>query len=140
VQKKAKKIIENAFVVGECLICCLTPSQAYANIKGYGKVHRFIWEAMRGPIPSGYFVCHTCDVPRCINIDHLFLGTPLDNMADKVSKGRQARGGPGTLLCIEQLENILELRRSGHTYEEIGNKYLVNRRTVARFVESNNEC
>lgn len=55
-------------------------------------LHRVVWEETNGPIPNGMHVCHRCDVPGCVNIDHLFLGTPRDNALDMVAKGR-ARGG-----------------------------------------------
>lgn len=54
-------------------------------------VHRDAWEAERGPIPRGLFVCHHCDNGRCRNVRHLFLGTPKDNTDDMRGKGR-ARG------------------------------------------------
>lgn len=56
--------------------------------------HRVAWQIERGPIPGGMLVLHRCDVPACINVDHLFLGTDADNTADKVNKGRcnPARG------------------------------------------------
>lgn len=53
------------------------------------QAHRVAWVLARGPIPDGYFVCHSCDVTRCVRPDHLFLGTPSDNMWDASLKGRQ---------------------------------------------------
>lgn len=52
------------------------------------RANRLVWTRANGPIPEGMFVCHTCDNPACINIDHLFLDTPGGNMRDKASKGR----------------------------------------------------
>jgi hypothetical protein len=62
---------------------------------GYGRygqrrASRVAWELGRGPIPEGIYVCHHCDNPACINLDHLFLGTQKDNIADCISKGRQS--------------------------------------------------
>ena len=51
--------------------------------------HRFGWSSFyKQSIPKGMFICHTCDNPACQNPHHLFLGTPMDNMVDKVKKGR----------------------------------------------------
>lgn len=43
-------------------------------------------------IPQGMVVRHTCDTKLCINPDHLLLGTQAENIADKVSRNRQAKG------------------------------------------------
>lgn len=65
--------------------------------KGYGRVmiegraysvHRAAWTARHGQIPTGLLVCHRCDNPPCWADEHLFLGTPEDNMQDMVAKGR----------------------------------------------------
>jgi DNA-binding transcriptional regulator YiaG len=67
----------------------------YGAVKRNGSVqlaHRVAWELRHGPPPQDMFVCHKCDVPSCVNPDHLFLGTALDNAADRNSKGRQSRG------------------------------------------------
>lgn len=50
--------------------------------------HRAAWLLFRGPIPAGMYVCHKCDVPLCVNPDHLFIGSATDNMRDASRKGR----------------------------------------------------
>lgn len=67
------------------------------NKGGYGEVdliqgetyaHRVAYVLFIGPVPPGWFVCHKCDHPRCVNPQHLFLGTARDNVQDSIAKGR----------------------------------------------------
>lgn len=59
------------------------------------KAHRASWTLYRGDIPQGLQVLHGCDMACCVNPDHLFLGTQLDNVADCVAKGRRGKLGAG---------------------------------------------
>lgn len=55
--------------------------------------HRFAYLLWCGPIPSAdLHVLHRCDFKPCCNPSHLWLGTHQENMADKIAKGRDARG------------------------------------------------
>lgn len=56
------------------------------------KAHRVAWEKSKGPIPDGQQVLHRCDNPSCVNPEHLFLGTQLENIADMVGKLRNPKG------------------------------------------------
>lgn len=60
--------------------------------------HRLAYEELVGPIVDGLFVLHKCDNRRCVNPEHLFLGTQVDNMRDCSAKGRK----PGKRLFGEE--------------------------------------
>lgn len=69
----------------------------YARISGLrGKespiASRYVYKYIKGVDPEDKQVCHTCDNPKCVNPDHLFLGTIIDNFQDMKNKGRSARG------------------------------------------------
>ena len=56
--------------------------------------HRVAWVVTYGFVPAGLHVLHHCDNPPCVSAaaGHLFLGTNRDNVADRDTKGRQAKG------------------------------------------------
>jgi len=63
----------------------------FFSVFGYSmRAHRASWFFKTGVrVAENLQVCHKCDNPPCVNPDHLFLGTAMDNNMDKISKGRQ---------------------------------------------------
>jgi len=77
-----------------------TTKKGYGDIKykadkkaSHHRAHRLAYELHKGEIPKGMLVCHTCDIPGCINPSHLFVGTAQDNTDDMIKKGRQNFAG-----------------------------------------------
>lgn len=54
--------------------------------------HRVAYELYKGKIPKGKCVLHTCDVPHCVNPNHLWIGTHKDNAKDCLNKSRRPQG------------------------------------------------
>lgn len=94
------EIIDDAFFAARSKVNdetgCLEWTR-HIDRRGYGTLkhkqkhrfaHRMMWEYKFGPIPEGMNICHKCDNPKCLNPNHLFVGTTQDNVSDKMVKGR----------------------------------------------------
>lgn len=110
----------------------------YGLIKIDGRItraHRVSYETYKGPIPEGLFVCHTCDVPLCVNPDHLFLGTLQDNNLDMYMKGRNYKSSgdqnPRSKLKEIDIPRIIELRQSGMIFNDIAKLYNVSGNAIS---------
>lgn len=121
--------------------------QSSTSSRGYGKftykgkthaAHRFSYELHHGPLNEGQMACHTCDNPACCNPHHLFAGTPLDNVIDKMEKGRHrwAKGkeSPHAKLSEQDVRNIRNLREQGLTQREIAERFGIGQAQVHRIV------
>lgn len=131
------------------------------GIGGYGKfyengktkgAHRKSWELANGKeIPDGMNICHHCDNPKCVNPEHLFLGTQADNVRDMMEKGRYrhynsakekngmwknrkcaAKGvdAPAAKLDPVKVAEIVDLLLAGHSHASIAARYGVTRSAI----------
>lgn len=64
--------------------------RAIITIDGKNQITaRYLMEKATGkPIEKGMMVCHKCDNPACVRLDHLFIGDAADNYYDALKKGR----------------------------------------------------
>lgn len=96
-----------------------------------GKVHRIVWELCTGQSADGLVVRHKCDNIRCINPNHLEIGTNADNMLDRDLRGRHG----AAKLTRDQVNEIRELYKTGaYLQRELGEMFGINSRTVSSLV------
>lgn len=119
------------------------------NERGYGRInidgksvatHRVAYELYVGNIPEGMCVCHHCDNPKCVNPDHLFLGTHTENMRDCRNKGRRplpiTRGErhAGSKLTEEQVKEIRSRYPGSKSQSELAREYGVAQTEIWRII------
>ena len=119
------------------------------GLRGYGRfgvsgiakrAHRVSYEMENGPIPDGLFVCHACDLPRCVRPDHLWLGTDADNCRDRQMKGRtriapclgEAHGR--SKLTNDEVQRIRNMRSAGASVASLASEFAVSQANVYRVV------
>lgn len=120
-------------VVGDCWEWQAAMWDGYGVFNHKGKrqkAHRAAYELFVGPLDDR-FVCHRCDNPKCVNPKHLFLGTPQDNMDDKVSKGR-AKGYQKIPKATQN--TIVDLRVSGLSQQQIADQIGISQVRVSQIL------
>lgn len=114
-------------------------SSGYAQCGHNGKnwrAHRLMWTLTNGAIPDGKIIMHTCDTPRCVNPQHLRIGTLLDNNRDMVAKGRarHPRGSEHGNAKIDEgdVRSIRERCAAGENQHTIADDYGISNKTVSK--------
>lgn len=114
-----------------------TRDHGYGMI-GFGrkaiKAHRAAYMLAHGEIPAGEgyhgtVVRHTCDVPSCVNPDHLEIGSQADNMVDVANRGN--RKGERHHLRKLSDEAVREIRKSGESQTHLAKRFGVHPSTIS---------
>jgi hypothetical protein len=92
----------------------------------YKTTHRLSYEIFKGPIGKGKIVCHSCDNKKCINPDHLWLGTQKENIQDALKKNRCGM----QKLKIEDIDIIRRMVDEGINPIEIGDIFGVKKQAI----------
>jgi len=116
----------------------------YRSPGGYGmiQVRRLTHSPVGAHRMSAYalkYILHTCDNPPCVNPDHLFLGTPKDNVHDMIKKGRAtnvATQNFGRIAKVteDQVREIRKRRKSGESAKNLCCSYGLSRSNINRII------
>lgn len=114
----------------------IQPETGYGTFSFEGRTqsaHRVSYKLFIGPIPTGLFVLHRCDIHACVNPVCLWAGTRRDNTEDMIAKGRQARGVRvhGARLSDEKVRIIRDIYDGEfYTQDRLALMFEVSRSTV----------
>lgn len=118
---------------GACWVWCgaREGQMKYGRLKLGGKryqAHRFSYALAYGVVSDDEYVCHKCDNPKCVRPDHLFTGTPAENTADMIYKGRKPVGREVSKLLTE--EQVVLIKCDRRPQSVIAAEYNVSKSTI----------
>lgn len=124
-----EKILSYTKPNGDCMEwtrCCNSDGYPRMAWKGSpnGKVHRIVYSLLHGDI-DGLVVRHKCDNPKCINPDHLEIGTQSDNTKDRCVRGRTYNH-----VSEQEIAEVKALLEQGLTQTQIAAMRKVSRRRI----------
>jgi hypothetical protein len=128
-----------------CWLWMGTPrtDQGYGRVQFQGVVKvatHVAWYMTHGVWPTEQ-MCHRCDNTQCVNPDHLFEGNQQDNITDKVSKSRQARGQRHGRAKLSP-QDVLDIRRlyssGAFTYRSLGKRFGVDPTAIGLIIRKHN--
>jgi HNH endonuclease len=106
-----------------------------------GKQKRINREMLAGhlgrELKPGYYACHRCDNPPCVNPSHLFEGTHLDNMRDCMNKGRNAKGSRSGNAKLNEYK-VVEIRgkhSNGIRVKDLADEYNVSISAISNVIK-----
>lgn len=112
------------------------------NNNGYGcfifnkerkLAHRKMYELFNNVIlPEDICVCHTCDNRICVNPNHLFIGSRIDNNKDRHNKGRTSKVTRNNKLSKDDVVNIIIDIKNGMGRNDISNKYNISKPNISK--------
>lgn len=116
-------------------IGCIIPS-GYGQFLIYNtriRAHRFSLYVHGTEIPKGMFACHHCDNKRCVNPNHLYVGTCADNNRDAMERGQNPvvyKISPETRIEIERLN------RQGISERKLAVMFKTSRTTIVKILKT----
>ena len=141
-----KERFDKSYIVNKATGCWEWDCQLFST--GYGKIeyndeigkrkctpaHRLSYRLYKGEIKDALQVCHKCDNRKCVNPEHLWLGTQKENTDDMVKKGRgnKASGEKNGMskLTLENVKEIKNMLMKNITYQEIANMFHVSKSCI----------